>query len=296
MERTEQAADEVCGYCGKAEVDDVKLKKCACNLEKYCSVECQKNHRSQHKKECKKRMAEVRDDNLFKQPDESYLGECPICLLPLPIDESKSVLNSCCFKAICKGCDYANKRREIKQGLDQRCAFCREPMPKTDEEIDQNAMKRVKGSAICEMAKQRYHDGDCEGAFQYYTKSAELGLSDAHFNLSCLYRRGKGVEKDHKKEVYHLEVAAIGGHPRARFNLGNREGRDGRHDRAVKHYVIAAKLGCDEALEVVKKGFMMGLVSKEHYAAALRGHQAAVDATKSEQRDAAYAFFNRRAS
>jgi TPR repeat protein len=111
-----------------------------------------------------------------------------------------------------------------------------------------------------------------------------------------LYRRGKGVEKDHKKEVYHLEVAAIGGHPRARFNLGNREGRDGRHDRAVKHYVIAAKLGCDEALEVVKKGFMMGLVSKEHYAAALRGHQAAVDATKSEQRDAAYAFFNRRAS
>jgi hypothetical protein len=38
---------------------------------------------------------------------------------------------------------------------------------------------------------------------------------------------------------------------------------------------------------------MMGVVSKEDYAAALRGHQAAVDATKSEQRDAAYAFYNR---
>jgi hypothetical protein len=43
-------------------------------------------------------------------------------------------------------------------------------------------------------------------------------------------------------------------------------------------------------LHDVKKGFMGGYVSKEDYAAALRGHQAAVDATKSQQRDAAYAY------
>ena len=33
-------------------------------------------------------------------------------------------------------------------------------------------------------------------------------------------------------------------------------------------------------------------MSKEDYAAALRGHQAAVDATKSKQREEAYAFDN----
>jgi hypothetical protein len=33
-------------------------------------------------------------------------------------------------------------------------------------------------------------------------------------------------------------------------------------------------------------------VSKEDYEAALRGHQAAVDATKSQQREEAYAFHN----
>ena len=49
------AADMCCASCGKAEVDDVKLKKCACNLLKYCSVECQRNHRPQHKKTCKQR-------------------------------------------------------------------------------------------------------------------------------------------------------------------------------------------------------------------------------------------------
>ena len=32
-----------CASCGKAAVDDVKLKKCACDLVKYCSVDCQKN-------------------------------------------------------------------------------------------------------------------------------------------------------------------------------------------------------------------------------------------------------------
>ncbi len=84
-----ESADEVCACCGKAEVDDTKLKKCACLLVRYCSVDCQKNHRPQHKKACRKRLAEKRDDLLLTQPEESDLGECPICCLPLPLDDSK---------------------------------------------------------------------------------------------------------------------------------------------------------------------------------------------------------------
>ena len=82
------------------------------------------------------------------------------------------------------------------------------------------------------------------------------------------------------------------GHHVARFNLGVHEWRGRRKERSAKHFVIAAKLGYDNSLETVKKGFMAGVVSKDDYAAALRGHQAAVDATKSEQRDAAYVFNN----
>ena len=133
-----------CASCGKAEVDDVELKKCSCNLVKYCSVDCQKNHRPQHKKACKKRLAELRDDKLFTQPEESYLGECPICCLPLPLSKSTWRIQSCCCKLICIGCDYANKKREIEQGLEQKCAYCREPVPRTHEEANQNYMKRVK--------------------------------------------------------------------------------------------------------------------------------------------------------
>src|SRR5210317_634475 len=124
MGRTEKEKDEVCANCGKAAVDDVKLKKCACLLVKYCSVECQKNHRSQHKKACKKRMSQIRDDKLFTQPDVSCFGECPICCLPLPIDESKLLVNPCRSKRICKGCAYAYQKREIQRGQYPKCPYC----------------------------------------------------------------------------------------------------------------------------------------------------------------------------
>jgi hypothetical protein len=58
--------------------------------------------------------------------------------------------------------------------------------------------------------------------------------------------------------------------------LGAHEYNAARDERAFKHFIIAAKLGCDGALDKVKEGFAEGYVSKEDYAAALRGHQAAV--------------------
>ncbi len=286
-------ADEVCANCGKAAVDDVKLKKCACNLVKYCGVDCQKNHRKQHKQACKKRSAEIRDGQLFTQPDGSYLGECPICFLPLPLDVKKWAINSCCCKLICSGCSYANKKREKEEGMEHKCPYCREPMPNTQEEINQNNMKRVKANdpvALLQMGEKFHKKGDNEGAFQYWTKAAKLGDIMSHYNLSVLYHEGGGVERDNKKEIHHLEKAAIGGHPGARYNLGCVESDNGSYDRAARHFIIGANLGCDYALDEVKKDFRRGLVSKEDYEAALRGHQAAVDATKSEQREKAGKF------
>ena len=139
------------------------------------------------------------------------------------------------------------------------------------------------------MGKKCYHSGDYDGAFQYFTKAAELGDMDGHYELSCLYQQENGVELDLKKEIYHLEEAAIGGHPNARYNLGCVEHRAGRIDRMMKHFIIAANLGDDEALDAVKQGFLKGCVSKEDYEVALREHQAAVDETKSDQRAAAHA-------
>ena len=60
------------------------------------------------------------------------------------------------------------------------------------------------------------------------------------------------------------------------YNLGILERDSGRHDRAAKHWIIAANLGHDESLEMMRLAHGVGFVSKEDYEAALRGHPAAV--------------------
>jgi tetratricopeptide (TPR) repeat protein len=292
--KEEVVADEkmmCCASCGQAEIDDIKLKKCPdCDLVKYYSDGCQEKHREQHDEYCKKRAAELRDRDLFTPPEESHLGECPICCLPLPLDHRKSALADCCSKLLCNGCNYANKRREVEAGLKRRCVYCREPLSTTYEEVDKRRMNRIKKNcpvAMCQMGLLRRDNGDYDTALKYFTKAAELGNADAHFHLSVMYRLGQGVEMDMKKECYHLEQAAIRGHPAARHNLGVHDSDSRRYDRAKKHLIIAANLGYQDSLEVLRILYASGKASKEEYAGALRAYQAAVDETKSEEREKA---------
>ena len=105
-----------CACCGKAEVDEINLRKCnACKSVRYCSVKCQKGHWPQHKKACKK-AAELRDEVLFKQPESTHHEDCPICCLPLLMDTHYSIM-SCCGKKVCSGCADANIRYVNWQGL-----------------------------------------------------------------------------------------------------------------------------------------------------------------------------------
>eukprot|EP00985_Skeletonema_marinoi_P018728 scaffold10530_cov140-Skeletonema_marinoi.AAC.6 len=241
-----------CAACGIAEVDDVKLKDCsACKLVKYCGVKCQKDHRPQHKKECKMRAAELRDELLFKQP-----------------------------------------MREINESLPHKCPFCRHPVPKSEEEFKRNLMERVEANdpfALHQMGLYRNQERDYENAFPYFTKATGMGDIQSHYDLSCLYREGLGVKKDKEKELHHLEEAVIGGHPYARHNLGCVELTNCRTDRAIKHWIIAANLGFENSLVPLTNAYRKGLVSKKDLAAALRAHQAAVNATKSPKRDEAAA-------
>ena len=161
-------------------------------------------------------------------------------------------------------------------------------MPKSEEEFDKNVTERIKKNdpaAMTQMAKRYYGKGDYGKAFEYLTNAAELGHVEANFLLGDLYREGKGVEKDMKKAVYHLEQAAIGGHPFSRGLLASEEMKNGRVDRSAKHVIIGANLGCNDNLKYVKNMLGLGIVSKEDYTAALRAYQAAVDAAKSPERE-----------
>ncbi len=283
-----------CSSCGVSKDEDTHLKPCdACDLVQYCSDDCQKEHRAEHEESCKERAAELHDKILFQQPESTYLGDCPICLLPI-LDTSTCVMESCCSTFICNGCSYANRQRELEDGLDQRCPFCRATPPATYGEGYAKKMKRVKANdplALDEVGKKHYHDGDFSAAFEYWKRAIEgegPGAISAHAHLSKLYEKGLGgAEKDEEKELYHLEVASIAGHPTARCELASYEGRHGNTDRAMEHLIIAVKQGSTDAILRMKKIYAKGAIKKEGYAACLRVYQKAVEATKSPQRELA---------
>jgi TPR repeat protein len=288
----EEAKADICcanananANCGVTQVDEVKMEECnRCDLVLCGSDKCREKHRGEHDKECKNRKVELHDDDdLFTQPDGSHLGECPLCFLPMPLGPRKSSLYSCCSKSACNGCVHANY---VKNG-NFNCPFCREPAP-DGEESYKRIMERVKAhdpAAVCEMGRILYHKGDCDTAFGYFTKAAELGDAVAHNNLGYMYGEGYGVEKDDEKAVYHYEQAAIGGHPYARHHLGCVEEENGNVERAVKHFIIAAKLGYEDSMKELWKHYSAGNITKEDLEVTLRTHQAAINEMKSPERD-----------
>ena len=148
-----------CANCGKGEENSITLKKCgACKMVKYCSSSCQKAHRPQHKKECKKRAAELHEEALFKQPPPPE--DCPICMLPLP-DSRNTHFESCCGRIICSGCILA---MEMSEG-GNICAFCRaSPATSLEENLRriEKLMDKDNEEAYCKLGgllvvKKEYH-------------------------------------------------------------------------------------------------------------------------------------------
>ena len=283
--------DRACANCGKHGCDTVKLKNCtACLLVKYCGVDCQRAHRKRHKKACKQRAAELKDEQLYSQGHKRPEGDfCPICTLPIPMPMGKnSAFNVCCMQMICHGCNYAAQKRGMTD-----CAFCRTAIP--DNDADQIAMIQArvvkKDPVAVYFLGDKYFFGslglqkDMQKAVELLTDAAELGSIEALFSLGFAYKSGEGVGQDQAKATELYEKAAMQGHVDCRCNLGCREGMEGNHDRAVRHLMISANMGHNHSLDTIKTMFMRGDATKAHYAEALKGYQDAVEEMKSHDRD-----------
>ena len=285
--------DEVCANCGKHESDAIKLKSCnACHLIKYCGVDCQKAHRKLHKKACKQRVAELKDEQLYSQGHVRPEGDfCSICTLPMPLPmQEKSVFESCCMKRICKGCNVAAQKRGMHD-----CAFCRAPCPDNDADVLAMIQARAekKDPVAIHFLGEKYWHGkfglkkDKRKAVELWTEAAELGSVEALNHLGGAYYIGEGVEVDKIKGAEFWSKAAMQGHVDSRHYLGRDEGRKGNHERAVRHFLISAKMGLQISVEQIKKLFVGGLATKEQYTQALKGYQDAIEEMKSHDRDEA---------
>mmetsp|Transcript_34174 Transcript_34174/g.62919 ORF Transcript_34174/g.62919 Transcript_34174/m.62919 type:complete len:300 (+) Transcript_34174:248-1147(+) len=284
-----------CAACGNKGGDD--LKACtACKLVKYCSVTCQKAHRPRHKKQCKRRAAELFDEALFQEPPPK--DDCPICFLPLWFGTENRIYQPCCGKVLCNGCVYAVEA-EINNSLrniQPHCPFCRTPICTSNEELIERCTKRMEANdaEAFMILGCHYHEGemglpkDLKKSIGPLLRASELGSLHAHYHLGQAYYDGEGVEKDMKKAIHHWERAAMGGHVQARHNLGFLETND---NRAKKHFMIAARAGYDDSLGTIGNMFTAGHVTKEEYEETLRANKDSLDEMKSDQRDIAFDAF-----
>ena len=276
-----------CANCGK---EGSNLNICnKCKEATYCNAACKKKHRSKHKKQCERRVAEMHDEALFREPPPEY-GDCHICFLRLPTIGSGRRYYECCGKTICSGCCYAdvydNHGNEI---VSKMCPFCRTPLATTDEEAIRRLKKRTEvGDAYafyvmgCAYSLGQY--GVPQGsvkAIKFWHKAGKFGYN----NIGNAYDYGYGVERDEKMASYYYELAAMEGNVMARHNLGISEYNAGNFDRALKHYMIAVRGGFEESVKAIQQLYIGGHATKDHYANALRSHQAYLNEIKSDQRD-----------
>ena len=286
-----------CACCGK-EGSDLNLCN-KCKDAKYCNAACKKKHRSKHKKNCERRVAELYDERLFKLPP--LKKDCPICMLPLPSLDTGSRYYSCCGKTVCSGCVFApiydNLGNIISTG-ENKCPFCRTPTPTSDKEMTEMYKKRIEvGDANAIFGLGCFYDNamygmtqDHEKALELYQQAGELGYADAYHNIGCSYDNGEGVERDKKKAAHYYGLAAIGGHVQARHNLGCSEDRAGNWDRALKHYMISVGDGDNESVKNIQDLYKHGHATKDDYTKALLAYQKYLDEVRSEQRDKAAAY------
>jgi TPR repeat protein len=250
---------------------------------------------------------------LFKDPPP--LEDCPICFLPIPVQllscvslppatkfyvpiydfakaneelagKAMDTYFSCCGKRICGGCVYSFDQ----SGNDVNCPFCNSEGGKTVEERVEDLMKRAEANdaASTSVVANYYYSGlngihqDHTKAIDLYVRAAELGCSEAHFNLAGIYYKGE----DTKKARFHFEAAAMAGHEVARFKLGILEAMSGNMERAVKHWMIAVSAGDYKAMHHLITSFKKGHISRNAINLTLRAYNNACVEMRSDARDA----------
>ncbi|OUS36860.1 hypothetical protein A9R00_11340 [Oleispira antarctica] len=119
-------------------------------------------------------------------------------------------------------------------------------------------------------------------AFKWFKKAADLGDSDAQFNLGVIYTSGKGVQQDYKEALYWYKKSADQGHVDAQFNLGikyefGEEGFQKNMKQAIYWYQKAADQGNAEAESKLGFLFERGEGVQQDYKEALYWYKKSAD-------------------
>jgi len=239
--------------------------------------------------------AETADIDLFATINIQEREECPICMIPLPLDDHEVVFMQCCGKQICMGCIFKNRNLQ-NQRREFKCLFCRQS-PYKNNYI--NAMRRLMkkniSHAFFTMAT-KHKNGDevfqsDTRALEHYIRAAELGHIKALTGLAQCYERGIAVEEDISKALAFYEVSAKKGCVGSHGLLAMFHRRNGDIQMGIKHLKVAASAGYRVTMDDLMRHYKKGFLSKEDLTQTLHAFQASCNEMKSKDRDDSYAHF-----
>ena len=277
------AATKLCSACGTESDTAEKCNECECVW--YCDKDCKDGHRKEHEKECEliKTVIDQRGGKLDigTEVDVGPLGklppqeECPICMHVLPYDPDLRSYATCCGKTLCLDCDLQHRQHQTTSGERATCAFCREPILTSDEEVLARYRKRAELKdpiALYEMAFNYgygYYGVPVDHAkfIDLLRESAGLGYSFAHLQLGIYHNCGDidvvdvGLEQNEEEALKHWKKAAEGGDLMAWRALGVMEHNKGNRDAAMRHWRLAASRGHRKSMEcLIENYFEDGLL------------------------------------
>ena len=160
--------------------------------------------------------------------------ECPVCLLPMPLESSDNYYYGCCGKLICHGCIVGAVSVELNENGRRM----------SNEKV-------VEAMCNCPFCRQNHYAIPQRERVKKAILQAELGSSiEAMFQLGMHYHYGEdGYAVNISKAVKWYTKASDAGHGKAcqvlgKFHQnGGWEGLDVNLERAMAHYERATELG-----------------------------------------------------
>ena len=210
----------------------------------------------------------------------------------MPLHEGLQMYSECCGKTFCGGCNY---QHQLTSGERPACAFCREPISGSNEELLARARKRVERKdpkAALNIALEHGYGGhglpvNQAKCIDLLRECAGLGYPVAHYQLGNFHHNGEmGLEQNEEVGLKYWEKGAEGGHLMSRYNAGCKEYDNGDHVAAMRHLRLSASGGMRKSMDcLIECCFESGLLHHGDLAESLQAMYRARAELRSEDRN-----------
>ena len=233
-----------------------------------------------------------RTDDPLKEWIPPSRDECPICLIPLPIDDKSTCYRPCCGKMICKGCIADQVQMFIRDSGDEmqeemikalnQCMFCRTDMYGKSDELNRAAAENNRPEGMFRVGLLYLADENNEEGTKWLKRATVLGCGKAAEKIGDILLE----DEDKTQACFYFNKAAELGRVQSFVKLGNIELDRGEVASAMDNYRKAAICGVKSKslVQVLKRGFIEKYITKEEYFSTLYKHYKANDEMNSESR------------